>query len=324
MNVLVTGGAGYIGSHMVQMLLEDGNTITTFDNLSTGFRESVTGGEFIEGDLSDRNKLDQLFSTHSFDSVIHFAAYSQVAESTLHPSRYYQNNICNTLNLLDVMVKYDVEHIIFSSTAALFGNPQYTPIDEQHPCRPINPYGHSKLIIEQALENYRQSYGIEYISLRYFNAAGASLDSTIGERHNPETHLIPIVLQVASGKREHIKIFGTDYNTHDGTCIRDYIHVLDLCRAHLLALKHLKNGNPSDTFNLGNSQGYSVKEIIETARQVTQQPIKTIFAPRRPGDPDQLIADSKKINSKMGWSPVHSQIEAIIQHAWQWEQRKLS
>ena len=321
MNILVVGGAGYIGSHMVQMLLENGDEVTIFDNLSTGFKESVTGGNFIEGDLSNTNELNTLFENSQFDCVMHFAAFSQVGESVLHPGLYYKNNFCNTLNLLDSMVKHDVNNIIFSSTAALFGNPEYTPIDEKHPCNPINPYGQSKLMIEQALADYEQAYGIQYISLRYFNAAGASIDGSIGERHPPETHLIPLALQTATGKREHIKVFGSDYDTPDGTCIRDYIHVLDLCEAHYLALQHLIKNGESNIFNLGNKEGYSVLQVIHAAEQVTQRNIPAITTSRRAGDPTTLIADSEKITTLLGWTPKHSSIHTIMEHAWQWEQK---
>ena len=321
MKILIIGGAGYIGSHMVQTLLDHGDTVTVFDNLSTGFRNSVTGGEFIEGDLSNRGQLDLLFKQRQFDCVMHFVAFSQVAESVLQPSIYYRNNTCNTLNLLDSMVNHGVQNIIFSSTAALFGNPKYTPIDEKHPCQPISPYGKSKLMIEQALADYERAYGIKHISLRYFNAAGASEDGSIGEQHDPETHLIPIVLQAAAGKRENVKIFGHDYSTPDGTCIRDYIHVLDLCHAHYLAIQYLIENKKSDAFNLGNGDGYSVLEVILAANKITHKIIPTVDEPRRDGDPDILIADSTKIKNILGWKTIYSDIETIIQHAWKWEQR---
>lgn len=323
MKILVVGGAGYIGSHMVQMLLASDHEVTIFDNLSTGFHQPANKGLFIQGDLANPNELNQVFEEHLFDCVMHFAAFSQVAESVTQPGHYYKNNFCNTLNLLDAMVQHGVNNIIFSSTAALFGNPRYTPIDEKHPCQPINPYGHSKLMIEQALADYEQAYGIKYISLRYFNAAGASLDGSIGERHDPETHLIPIILQVAAGKREHVKIFGRDYSTPDGTCIRDYIHVIDLCQAHLLSLEYLLGEQQSNLFNLGNNSGYSVAEVIQAAKKVTQKQISTINAPRRAGDPEKLVADSERIKHILGWRPHYSEIETIIQHAWQWQTKNL-
>lgn len=324
MNILVVGGAGYIGSHMVQVLLDQGYAVTTFDNLSTGFRDTVIGGTFIEGDLTNKDQLDTLFSSHPFDCVMHFAALSQVGESVTSPDLYYQNNISGTLNLLDAMVKHNVKNIIFSSTAALFGNPQYSPIDEKHPTLPINPYGHSKLMVEQILEDYRKAYGLQYISLRYFNAAGASPDGSLGERHNPETHLIPIILQVAMGQRDHIKIYGTDYKTPDGTCIRDYVHVIDLCQAHLLSMKYLMDGNPSDVFNLGNHQGYSVLEIIKMVEQVTKHNIHALPSTRRRGDPDMLVSDSAKINQTLDWKPDYPDIKTIIEHAWLWATQSAS
>jgi len=321
MRLLVVGGAGYIGSHMVVRLLDEGADVTTFDNLSGGYRDAMLGGEFIEGDIADIPLLDDVFSQNKFDAVMHFASFIEVGESIHSPAKYYQNNVTNTQNLLDAMVRHDVKHFIFSSTAAIFGEPQYVPIDEQHPMNPVNPYGRTKLIVEQMLEDYERAYGLKSVCLRYFNAAGADPDARIGERHVPETHLIPLVLQAASGRRESISIFGQDYDTPDGTCVRDYIHVCDLCDAHLLAIKALQTTNESAVYNLGNGNGFSVKEVIEAAGQVTGRTIPVEYADRRPGDPAVLVADSTYIQEKLGWQPRFSSLETIIEHAWQWEQK---
>ncbi len=269
MKVLVVGGAGYIGSHMVKKLLDDGHQVVTFDDLSSGFRDAVLGGEFVQGTLADVVALEQVFAAHRFDAVMHFASFIQVSESVRHPSIYYRNNLCNTLNLLDAMVAAEVRRFIFSSTAAIFGEPTYVPIDEQHPQRPMNPYGASKQMVERALQDYDRAYGLRSVCLRYFNAAGAHPEARIGERHVPETHLIPLLLQVVSGRRESVQVFGRDYDTPDGTCIRDYIHVMDLCEAHLLALELLDNADESMAFNLGNGNGFSVLEVIAAVEEVT-------------------------------------------------------
>lgn len=321
MKVLVVGGAGYIGSHMVVRLLEEAAEVTTLDNLSGGYRDAVLGGEFIEGDLADLDLLDKLFSEHRFDAVMHFASYIEVGESIIAPAKYYRNNVTNTQNLLDAMVKHGVRHFIFSSTAATFGEPQYVPIDEEHPMQPINPYGRSKLMVEQMLADYDRAYGLKSVCLRYFNAAGADPQTRIGERHVPETHLIPLVLQAASGRRESISVFGQDYDTPDGTCVRDYIHICDLCEAHLLAIKALQDTNESAAFNLGNGNGFSVKEVIETAERVTGRTIPVVYTERRPGDPARLVADAGRIRQQLGWSPKFSSLETIIEHAWRWEQK---
>lgn len=321
MKVLVVGGAGYIGSHMVVRLLEEAAEVTTLDNLSGGYRDAVLGGEFIEGDLADMELLDKVFSTNQFDAVMHFASYIEVGESIIAPAKYYRNNVTNTQNLLDAMVKHGVLHFIFSSTAATFGEPQYVPIDELHPMQPINPYGRSKLMVEQMLADYDRAYGLKSVCLRYFNAAGADPETRIGERHVPETHLIPLVLQAASGRRESISVFGQDYDTPDGTCIRDYIHICDLCEAHLLAIKALQATNESAAFNLGNGNGFSVKEVIETAGRVTGRTIPVVYTDRRPGDPARLVADAGRIRQQLGWSPKFSALETIIEHAWRWEQK---
>ena len=321
MKILVVGGAGYIGSHMVQMLLSKDHDVVTFDNLSAGHRDAVLGGQFVLGDLADQAALDALFTTFKPEAVMHFASFIQVGESVRKPDIYYRNNFSNTLNLLDAMVKFDVKHLIFSSTAAVFGEPQYLPIDELHPTHPVNPYGRSKRMIEQVLEDYELAFGIKSVCLRYFNAAGADPASLLGERHNPETHLIPLVLQVASGKKLEIQVFGQDYDTHDGTCIRDYIHIVDLCTAHLLALEHLCYGGDSDRFNLGNGKGFSVQEVIEAVKKVTGKEIKVVNGPQRAGDPARLVADASKAIKVLGWKPAYADLETIVAHAWAWECR---
>jgi UDP-glucose 4-epimerase len=321
MKLLIVGGAGYIGSHMVKMLLDYGHDVTTLDNLSTGYRDAVLGGQFIHGDLADKVLLDKLFSERQFDGVMHFASFIQVGESVQHPARYYQNNFINTLNLLDAMVAHGANNFIFSSTAAIFGEPHYTPIDEKHPKNPINPYGQSKWMVEQVLTDYDRAYGLKHTCLRYFNAAGADPSGLLGERHEPETHLIPLVLQTASGGRAHIDIFGNDYDTPDGTCIRDYIHIVDLCQAHLLALDKLRQDGKSAVYNLGNSNGFSVHQVIETARAVTGKPIKTVISPRRAGDPARLVADAALARQALKWIPVYADLAIIVEHARNWEQK---
>ena len=320
-SVLVVGGAGYIGSHMVKRLGELGCEVTTFDNLSSGHRNAVLRGEFVHGDIADRQVLDELFRAKQFDAVMHFASFIQVGESAQHPAKYYQNNVTNTLNLLNAMQAFEVSKFIFSSTAATFGEPQYTPIDERHPQQPINPYGRTKLMVEQALADYDKAYGIKSVCLRYFNAAGADPQGQLGERHDPETHLIPLVLQAASGRRPHIGVFGRDYDTPDGTCIRDYIHIADLCEAHWLALQSLINGGQSQAYNLGNGNGFTVQEVIDTARRVTGRDIKVLDGPRRAGDPARLVADARLARQNLGWQPQYADLATIIEHAWKWEMR---
>jgi UDP-glucose 4-epimerase len=321
LKVLIVGGAGYIGSHMVQMLLERGHEPVVFDNLSTGYREAVLGGTFLEGDLADPAALDEVFSTHRFEGVMHFASYIQVGESVRDPARYYRNNVTHTLALLDAMHRHGAGCFIFSSTAAIFGEPEYVPIDEHHPQRPISPYGFSKYVIERALADYGHAYGLRSTCLRYFNAAGADPQGRIGERHQPESHLVPLVLQAASGRRADIHVFGQDYDTPDGTCVRDYIHVVDLCEAHLLALDRLHAGEPSSAYNLGNGNGFSVKEVIDCAERVSGMSVARVYAPRRAGDPAKLVADSRLARSELGWQPQYDDLETIIGHAWLWEQR---
>lgn len=319
MRILVVGGAGYIGSHMVKMLLDAGQSVVTLDNLANGHRDAVLGGEFVLGDLDDTALLDGLFRSHNFDTVMHFASFIQVGESVKDPAKYYRNNVVCTLNLLDAMVTHGVRKFIFSSTAAIFGEPCYTPIDEAHPREPINPYGRSKLMVEQVLADYDLAYGLKSVCLRYFNAAGADPDGRLGERHDPETHLIPLVLQAAAGQRESISVYGDNYATPDGSCIRDYIHVADLCEAHFLALEYLFNRNRSAAYNLGNGRGFSVHEVIDSARRVTGKTIHVVRESRRDGDPAVLVADSSLAREVLGWTPKHSDLDAIVGHAWRWE-----
>ena len=321
MKVLVVGGAGYIGSHMVKILCQAGHQVTTLDNLSNGYKDAVKYGDFIEGDIADAGLLNKLFTQNTFDGVMHFASYIQVGESVEKPSMYYRNNVTNTQVLLDAMVEHGIKYFIFSSTAATFGEPEYTPIDEAHPQKPINPYGHSKLMVEQILRDFDHAYGLKSVSLRYFNAAGADPDGELGERHIPETHLVPLVLQAASGRRGNITIFGVDYDTPDGTCIRDYIHVNDLCSAHLLGLEHLVAGGESKAFNMGNGQGYSIKEVIDVAKKVTGNDFAVSLGERRDGDPARLVADSTLLQKELGWKPEYADLETIIRHAWAWEQK---
>lgn len=319
MKILVVGGAGYIGSHMVKMLLEQGHSVITFDNLSSGYRDAVLGGAFVKGDLANRAKLDEVFMTYRPDAVMHFASFIQVGESVKDPSKYYFNNFSNTMNLLDTMVKHDVKYFIFSSTAAIFGEPEYVPIDESHPKNPLNPYGRSKLMVEQVLQDYERAYGLKSVCLRYFNAAGADPEGLLGERHEPETHLIPLVLQAISGKRRDITVFGRDYETADGTCVRDYIHVVDLCAAHSLALARLMQTNESRQYNLGNGAGFSVNEVIQAAERVTGAKVKVVEGERREGDPAVLVADATRARQELGWNPIYFDLDNIISHAWQWE-----
>jgi len=317
--ILVVGGAGYIGAHMVKMLLSVGYRVVTLDNLSGGYRDAVLGGDFVFGDIADRQTLERLFAGYRFDGVMHFASFIQVGESVQNPGKYYQNNVAATLNLLDAMVAHGVKHFIFSSSAAIFGEPHYTPLDEQHPKQPINPYGLSKWMIEQILADYDLAYGLKSVCLRYFNAAGADPEGELGERHVPESHLIPLVLQAASGRREAITVYGQDYDTPDGTCIRDYIHINDLCQAHLLALEQLLSGAESAAYNLGNGAGFSVKQVIDVAKEVTGKTIPVLMGERRGGDPARLVADSKKAQTVLAWQPQYADLATIIAHAWQWE-----
>lgn len=319
MKVLVLGGAGYIGSHTVKALCEENIDVVVADNLVTGHIEAVDSrAKFYKGDIRDFNFLDDLFSKEKIDAVIHFAAYSLVGESVTDPLKYYDNNLCGTKVLLESMVKNNVDKIVFSSTAATYGEPENIPILESDRTEPTNPYGETKLSMEKMFKWTANAHGLRFVSLRYFNACGADESGKIGEAHNPETHLIPIILQVPNGQREFVSIFGNDYPTKDGTCIRDYIHVTDLAQAHILAVKYLMNGGNSDIFNLGNGVGFSVREVIETARKVTGHPIPVKDVERRAGDPAQLIASSEKAKKVLGWKPEHDSLEEIIASAWNW------
>jgi UDP-glucose 4-epimerase len=318
LNILVVGGCGYIGTHMVKALLEAGHHPITLDNLSTGHRELLPGGDFIEGSIEDTALLEDIFAPGHIDVVMHFAAFIEVGESVLDPLKYYRNNFSATTNLLGVIKRHDVKRFIFSSSAAVYGEPDYTPIDEDHPLNPASPYGETKLWVEKMLAACDTAHGIKSICLRYFNAAGADESGTIGEWHGTESHLIPLVLEVARGARAHIKIFGTDYPTPDGTCIRDYIHVNDLVSAHLLAVEALMDGADSRVYNLGNSRGLSVREVIETARRVSGRPIHVVESRRRPGDPAILVAGSSRIKSELNWQPRFENLEDIMQTAWNW------
>ncbi|MFC0906215.1 UDP-glucose 4-epimerase GalE [Clostridium sp. MT-14] len=321
MPILVCGGAGYIGSHMVARLLEEGKKVVVLDNFEKGHRNSILGGKVYEGDLREENSLEKVFKENEIEAVIDFAAYSLVGESVDKPIKYFQNNVGGTLNLIKAMKKYEVKYIVFSSTAAVYGEPKSIPILENAHTSPTNPYGESKLTVEKILKWSDRAYGIKYAALRYFNAAGAHVNGLIGEDHRPESHLIPIILQVALKKRDRIFIFGDDYDTEDGTCIRDYVHVADLADAHLLALKKIMNYDESKIYNLGNGKGFSVKEVIEISRQVTGEKIKAEVSPRRAGDPAVLVASSKKAMEELGWNPKYNSIEKIIETAWNWHKK---
>lgn len=320
-NILVIGGAGYIGSHVVKMLTAKGYTPIVFDNLSKGHKEAVPNFPLEVGDLGDKARLADVFKKYQIEAVMHFAAFIEVGESVKEPSKYYHNNVAQVLNLLDAMVENNIKYFIFSSTAATFGEPIHNSIAENHPQLPINPYGNTKLMVEKMLADFDTAYGLKSTTLRYFNASGADDSGTIGESHSPETHLIPLVLQVAAGKRPAIKVFGTDYPTPDGTCIRDYVHVNDLARAHILALEKMVKENKRDHFNLGSGSGFSVAEIIKEAKKITAVDFKVELAPRRAGDPAVLIADSSKAQKLLGWQPEYS-LSRIIETAWKWEQNR--
>jgi len=320
-NVLVVGGAGYIGSHTCKELHKKGYNPIVFDNLIYGHREFVKWGEFVLGDLNDIEQIRLVFKKYKIDAVMHFAAFAYVGESVEEPKKYYGNNVVATINLLNVMLEFNVKYFIFSSTCATYGNPQYLPIDEKHPQNPINPYGMSKLMVENILKDYSNAYDFKFVSLRYFNASGCDPELEIGENHNPETHLIPLILDAAIGKRDNIKVFGTDYDTRDGSAIRDYIHVIDLAQAHILALEYLFNKNDSEIFNLGNGQGFSVKEVIECAKKVTDKDFKVLYTDRRAGDPASLIGSSEKIINKLNWKPRFNKLEDIIKTAWNWHKK---
>lgn len=322
LNVLVTGGAGYIGSHAISMLADRGHNTVCIDNLAKGHKELVGDCAFYEGDISDKILVKKICNLHNIDAVMHFAAYSLVGESVEEPSVYYKNNVCNTLSLLEAMVESGVDKFIYSSSAGVYGEPDEIPITEDAKLSPTNPYGKTKIMVEDVLKDFDRAYSLRFVSLRYFNAAGAHPDAAIGEDHDPETHLIPLVLDVALRRRDAITIYGDDWPTRDRTCIRDYIHVCDLIDAHILALSYLAEGGASDIFNLGNGQGYTVKEVIDNVSSVTGCPVPTRIGPRRPGDPAILVASSEKITSKLGWKPRFKSLEDIIETAWTWHKRR--
>jgi UDP-glucose 4-epimerase len=320
-SILVVGGAGYIGSHMVLALQEAGWHVVVLDNLSKGYRDAVIDAELVVGDMADKQVLQRLFQQYPFEAVMHFGALIEVGESVRLPALYYQNNLLATLQLLDVMREHQVNRFIFSSTAAVYGEPQYTPIDELHPRSPINPYGRSKSMVEDILHDYARAYGLQFAILRYFNAAGSDPLARIGERHEPESHLIPLVLQVAAGKRDHIRVNGRDYPTPDGTCIRDYIHVSDICSAHLLALQSLLKHSQNIVCNLGNGVGYSVQQVIKAARRVTGHVIPVMEGERRLGDPAILVADATWARRELQWNPSYPALDDIVSHAWRYMQQ---
>ncbi|MEC4675719.1 MAG: UDP-glucose 4-epimerase GalE [Nitrospirota bacterium] len=321
MKILVTGGAGYIGSHMVKALGEKGHDIVVYDNLSTGHKESVLYGRLVIADLADTEALDRLFREESFDAVLHFAAHIVVDESVENPIKYYKNNFSNALNLIEACVRHNVDKFIFSSTAAVYGIPEKDSVSEDTPMLPINPYGASKLMVEQALKDISRSSALRYVSLRYFNVAGADPLSRIGQKYMDATHLITVSLRAALGLRDQLNIFGTDYDTPDGTCIRDYIHVDDLIDAHMLALDYLSSGGGSRVFNCGYGHGYSVREVVDKVKKVTGRDFKAIETARREGDPPSLVADSSRIKKELGWRPSHDDLEYIIGTAWEWEKK---
>ncbi len=322
--ILVTGGAGYIGSHAVKALQHVGYEVLILDNLVYGHQDiaETLGAELIVGDTNDRNLLDRLFCDRKISAVMHFAAYAYVGESVTQPDKYYRNNVVGTLTLLEAMVAANIKSFVFSSTCASYGVPQQIPITEDHPQAPINPYGATKLMVERILQDFDVAYGLKSVIFRYFNAAGADPTGAIGEDHNPETHLIPLILQTALGIRDAITVYGSDYPTADGTCIRDYIHVADLAEAHVLGLQYLLNGNKSEIFNLGNGNGFSVKEVIDAAKQITGKPINVVMGDRRAGDPPALVGSSEKARSILNWQPKYADLNLILQHSWQWHQKR--
>jgi UDP-arabinose 4-epimerase len=319
--VLVTGGAGYIGSHACKALAKAGYTPIAYDNLVYGHEYAVKWGPFEKGDILDRARLDEVIEQYQPSAIMHFAAYAYVGESVEHPGKYYRNNVTGSLTLLEAMLDHGINNFIFSSTCATYGVPHQVPITEDHSQAPINPYGHTKVMIEQMLKDYDVAHGLKSVSLRYFNAAGADPEGDTGEDHDPETHLIPLVLDAAAGKRPSITIFGDDYNTPDGTCIRDYIHVTDLADAHVKALKYLEQGGATTQYNLGNGKGFSVKEVIDTASQITGKDIPVEIGKRRPGDPAELVGDAMRISKELGWSPEYADLDTIIDTAWKWHQK---
>lgn len=322
MAVLICGGAGYIGSHINKLLSQEGYETIVFDNLVYGNREAVKWGTFFQGDLANEEELEAVFCQHEIEAVFHFAAYAYVGESVGEPEKYYYNNVANTLNLLKAMRRHGCDKIVFSSTCATYGEPKKAPITEDMTQNPVNPYGATKLMVERIFRDYGRAYGLRFAVLRYFNAAGADPEGELGESHDPETHLIPLILDAASGAREEVQVFGTDYDTPDGSCIRDYIHVTDLANAHFLALKYLDEGGKSDFFNLGNEQGTSVLEVIDSVKRVTGKEFSVRYAGRRPGDPAVLVGSRQKARRILGWEPKYGEIDTIVGHAWKWHEKK--
>jgi UDP-glucose 4-epimerase len=318
--ILVTGGGGYIGSHVVKDLLRQNHKPIIFDNLQTGHRKATKSALFIEGNLSDQRKLAEIFHDNSIEAVMHFAADCLVGESVQNPTKYFNNNVKNSMKLFEIMEEFNVSKIVFSSSAAVYGEPKEIPISEEHPCAPSNPYGETKWIVEKVLQTFHDEGKLNFISLRYFNAAGADPEGELGEDHSPETHLIPLVIKAALNGTS-VPVFGTDYNTPDGTCIRDYIHVSDLAQAHILALRKLEQGKISGVYNLGNGNGYSVREVIETVKKVTGRKVVTVESPRRPGDPARLVASSEKVKEELGWIPRYPDLETIVKTAYHWHRK---
>lgn len=322
MSILVIGGGGYIGSHMVKRLVAEGDHVVVVDDFSKGYRDAILGGEVVTGDYGDAPLLDSIFRCYPIEVVMVFASFIEVGESVANPAMYYRNNVATFFVLLDAMVRNGISRLVFSSSAAVYGESRSGRIAEDHPRNPLSPYGRSKLMIEQALEDCARAHDLGFYALRYFNAAGADPQTRIGERHEPETHLIPLILQAAAGRRTAIKVFGRDYPTKDGTCERDYVHVEDICQAHWLATRALRAGQRGGFYNLGNMQGFSVAEVIETARAVTGRDIRVEDGPPRPGDPAVLVAESRKLRRELGWLPEFSDLATIIEHAWKWELKK--
>jgi len=318
--ILVVGGAGYIGSHVVRQLRESGIPHLVFDNLSSGHQAALGSSPLVKGDLRSRTDLDRVFSEHPIDLVMHFAAHISVGESVMHPAKYFDNNTAGVLTLLESMRHSGIGRFVFSSTAAVFGEPDYVPIDEDHPKRPTSPYGQSKLMVEEILRTFDHAYGLRSVVLRYFNAAGATPSAEIGEDHLPEEHLIPLAIAAATGRRPELRVFGTDYPTPDRTCVRDYIHVEDLATAHLLAAQHLRDGGVSRDFNLGNGHGFSVREVIDTVSKVVGHAVPHVEVERRPGDPAKLIASSDRARKELGWAPKSPDLETIVADAWRWHE----
>ncbi len=317
MRILVTGGAGYIGSHAVRLFLARGHDVWVYDNLAVGHRAAVPRDRLVVGDLAEEHRLDHALVQHRIEAVVHYAAFTYVGESVKEPGKYYQNNLVNTLRLMECLRRHGVGRFVFSSTAATYGVPARVPITEDEPQKPINPYGSSKLAVERALADYAAAYGWGFAALRYFNAAGAAPDGAIGEDHDPETHLIPLAIQAATGHRPHLDVFGSDYPTPDGTCVRDYVHVDDLAEAHLLALEALRPGTQL-RYNLGTGRGYSVREVVRTVEEVTGRPVPVREAPRRPGDPPELVASPERIRRELGWRPRYAELRPIVETAWNW------